>query len=92
MKRCVPLGRIVATPGALAALETNNQTASAFLDRHTRGDWGDALDEEDRVANDEALRIDERILSAYYLRNGMKLWIITERDRSVTTLLLPSDY
>ena len=92
MERCVRLGRVVATPGALAALETNHQAASEFLNRHAHADWGDALDEEDRAANDEALRIDERLLSAYYLRNGTKLWIITEWDRSVSTVLLPSDY
>jgi len=92
MRRCFPLGRVVATPGALAALETNGQPASAFLDRHASRDWGDALGEEDRAANDEALRIDERLLSAYYLRNGQKIWIITEWDRSVSTVLLPSEY
>jgi hypothetical protein len=92
MKRCVPLGRVVATPGVLAVLETNHQTASEFLNRHAHADWGDALDEEDRTANYEVLRIGGRLLSGYCLRNGMKLWIITEWDRSVSTVLLPSDY
>ena len=87
-----PLGRTLATPGALSALETTGQSASEFFRRHACGDWGEALCEEDCQANEEALWSGERLLSAYYLRNGQKLWIITERDRSASTLLLPSEY
>jgi hypothetical protein len=84
-------GTVVATPGVLDALETNHQNAVHFLARHLRGDWGD-LDPEDQQANDHALTTGGRLLSAYHLRNGTKLWIITEWDRSSTCLLLPSEY
>jgi len=89
--RLFTLGQTVATPGALGALAENGQSAAAFLGRHALGDWGD-LCEEDRQANDEALKEGLRLLSAYRLNDGTKLWIITEHDRSVTTLLLPSEY
>lgn len=85
------MGRIVSTPGALAALEAAGHTASEFLVRHALGDWGDLVDE-DKAANDHALADDLRILSAYRLQDGERIWIITEADRSVTTLLLPSEY
>ena len=55
------------------------------------GDWGE-LDEEDKTANDEALKTGERLLSAYKSATGTKFWIITEADRSVTTILMPEDY
>jgi hypothetical protein len=83
-------GQIVATPGALAALEEANQTANEFLSRHLQGDWGD-LCEDDKTANQEALEQGLRLLSSY-TTGHRKLWIITEADRSVTTLLLPEDY
>jgi len=86
-----PLGQIVATPAALNALEKAGQNGAEFLDRHAMGDWGDMCDD-DRKANDEALIIGERLLSAYKLKDETKIWIITERDRSVTTILLPGDY
>lgn len=92
MQSLFPLGRTVATPRALLALERTRQEAREFLARHHRGDWGEALGAEDWQANDNALVFGERLLSAYYLRNGQKVWIITERDRSVTTVLLPSEY
>ena len=85
------LGQIVATPGAVEALEKAGQTADEFLARHVRGDWG-SLPPEDAQANQEALDGSGRIFSAYILRDGTKIWLITEWDRSVTTLLLPSDY
>jgi hypothetical protein len=87
------LGQIVATPGALNALEVTGETAQTYINRHNSGDWGD-LDEEDRAANDAALILGEeqRILSAYKLSDGTKIWIITEWDRSVTTILLPEEY
>ena len=86
-----PLGRIVATPGALAALAAAEQTPQEFLARHRRGDWGD-LSEEDRHENELSLRAGFRLLSAYHTKLGVQLWIITEADRSATTLLVPSDY
>jgi hypothetical protein len=86
-----PLGQIVATPGALAALAEAGQTPIEFLQRHQRGEWGD-LPAEDVQENELSLREGFRLLSAYTLASGQKLWIITEWDRSVSTLLLPSDY
>jgi hypothetical protein len=62
----------------------------ALLGRHVRGDWGD-LDDEDKQRNDEALTLGSRIFSAY-LVEGVKFWVITEADRSVTTILLPEEY
>ena len=85
------LGRIVATPGALVALEEANQNPFVFLERHQAGDWGD-LCEEDKRENDFSVRNGFRILSAYRTRNDVKIWIITEADRSVTTLLRPHEY
>jgi hypothetical protein len=85
------LGRIVGTPGALAALAEVGKNPAEFLRRHINGDWGD-LDEEDRRANEQSLLDDSRILSAYKLSTGERLWIITEADRSSTTVLLPSEY
>ncbi|VGO11846.1 hypothetical protein PDESU_00393 [Pontiella desulfatans] len=89
--RLFTLGQIVATPGALQALEKAGQLASHFLVKHALGDWGDLCDE-DKTANDEALADDLRILSAYRLEDGTKIWVITEADRSATTLLLPEEY
>jgi hypothetical protein len=87
-----PLGQIVATPGALAALEKAGQTPLDFLSRHVRGDWGE-LDEHDRKENELSLKRGFRLLSSYRLSSGdTKVWVITEADRSVTTLLLPDEY
>ena len=86
-----PLGHIVATPGALEALQDAHQAAQEFLSRHVRGDWGD-LTEEDRHENDFSVCRSLRLLSAYHLSTGVMLWIITEADRSATTLLLPAEY
>src|SRR5690348_14752048 len=85
------LGQIVATPGALAALGRSGEFPQKFLSRHASGDWGE-VDAEDKRANDQALRHGLRILSAYITSTGEKLWIITEADRSVTTILLPDEY
>lgn len=87
----VPLGRIVGTPGALRLLEDRNVTAASLLARHVVGDWGD-LSPDDVQANDRALIDGDRLVSAYDLPNGGKVWIITEWDRTVTTVLLPEDY
>ena len=86
-----PLGQVVITPGAMAALEAACQMPSTFLSRHAQGDWGD-LCEADRQENALALREGFRLFSSYAMGNGQKLWIITEADRSVTTLLLPLEY
>jgi hypothetical protein len=86
-----PLGQIVGTPGALEALEEAGENPAALLKRHVTGDWGE-LDGHDRLENERSLADGYRVLSAYILTTGVKLWIITEADRSVTTLLLPSEY
>lgn len=85
------LGRIVATPGALSALERLAQTPATFLGRHVCGDWGD-LDAEDRRENEESVKHGFRLLSAYTLADGTKIWVITEADRSSTCILLPEEY
>jgi hypothetical protein len=86
-----PLGRIVATSVALAALAHSGDSAHALLMRHATGDWGD-LCAEDKRANDDALVHAARVFSAYLLKDGAKVWIITESDRSATTVLLPDEY
>lgn len=86
-----PLGRVVATPGALAALEKAGQGPLDFLSRHVHGDWGD-LCEEDRRENQFSLEQGFRLLSSYRILAGVKLYVITEADRSVTTILLPEEY
>jgi hypothetical protein len=90
------LGRIVATPGAMQALQAAGQSADQFLVRHVVGDWGD-LDDEDKSLNDAALIDGSRILSAYTTRKGERIWVITEAVNEVglrysTCLLLPSEY
>lgn len=84
-----PLGQTVATRGAAAELTQPEMLAA--LQRHQRGDWGE-LDVEDRKANDQALVDGTRLLSAYRTAGGTKFWVITEWDRSVTTVLLPEEY
>jgi hypothetical protein len=84
-----PLGRIVATPNALNHL-TQDDIRSGII-RHQAGDWGD-LNADDRKENDLALEKGTRLLSAYQASNGTKFWIITEEDKSSTTVLLPEDY
>ncbi len=84
-----PLGQIVATAHAMAALDhTDMQLA---LHRHVTGDWGD-LCTEDRASNEQALLHGSRLLSVYHSTKGVKFYVITEWDRSLTTILLPSDY
>ena len=91
MKAKFSLGQLVATPGALRALESTGQSPLEFLDRHSQGDWGE-LSEADREENELSLREGFRLLSAYRLSDGTKIWIITEADRSATTILLPEEY
>lgn len=92
------LGNIVATPGALAALEANEQNPLEFIAKHAACNWGDALCDEDKTMNDLALQDGSRIMSSYHLKDHSKLWIITEAamdddgNRSATTLLLPDEY
>ena len=85
------LGRLVATPGAIEALQRAGQSPWELIARHVKGDWGE-LDEHDRQANEEAVKTGARILSAYTLATGVRLWVITEADRSLTTCLLPDEY
>lgn len=86
-----PLGRLLATPGALKALVDAEEDPATYICRHASGDWGE-LCEEDKQENELSLREGFRILSAYKLHTGVKIWIITEADRSATTILLPEDY
>jgi len=85
------LGQTFITPGAQEALEIAGETAIQFLRRHMSADWGE-VSEEDARENDLSLREGFRLLSAYRTVKGQKLWIITEADRSATTILLPSEY
>lgn len=85
------LGRLLATPGALAALKKANSHPIALLVRHMRGDWGE-LAEEDWQQNEISLLAGMRLLSSYTLETGAKVWVVTEADRSVTTILLPDEY
>jgi hypothetical protein len=90
------LGKLVATPGSLEALDKAGQQPWQLLLRHVQGDWGD-LDEEDRRLNDEAVTDGSRILSAYTLMTGVRLWVITEAEddngqRAATTILTPDEY
>ncbi|MBY0458017.1 MAG: hypothetical protein K2V38_11810 [Gemmataceae bacterium] len=90
-KPLFPLGAIVATPGAVAALAATGESAAGFIARHQAGDYG-VVSADDQALNDEAVRCGERVLSAYLLRDGVKVWVITEADRSSTCLLLPDEY
>src|SRR5688572_8655764 len=83
------LGGIVATPNVLSHM--NPKEILVALERHISGDWGD-VDEHDRKANDQALIDGTRLLSVYQSTSGEKFWIITEADRSSTTILMPEDY
>ena len=85
------LGQLVATPGALAALEKSGQSAMDFLSRHVTGDWGE-LTEDDRKENQLSVEKGFRILSSYKTNAGERLWIITEGSRCHTTILLPKEY
>jgi hypothetical protein len=85
------IGHLVATPGAIRALADAEHVPQEFLDRHVSGDWGD-LSDEDRQENEFSVKEDLRILSSYHLRDGTKIWIITEADRSSTCILLPEEY
>lgn len=85
------LGTVLITPGAILALVEANQSALELLKRHAYGDWGE-LNAADWLANERALQEGTRLLSAYILNTGQRLWIISEWDRSMTTLLTPTEY
>lgn len=90
------LGKIVATPGAIQCLQKAGIDPALLLDRHSKGDWGNLCDA-DKKANDEAVQSGDRILSAYSVTTGVKIWIITEAAgrrglRESTCLLLPEEY
>jgi hypothetical protein len=91
-----PLGQIVATPGAIEAMEESGQTPDFFLEQHVSGNWG-IVDGEDWALNDQAMVDGSRILSAYSTLKSKKLWVITEAadengHRAATTILLPEEY
>lgn len=84
-----PFGELVATPNALSSI--SNDEILRALGRHSQGDWGD-LGRDDWATNDRALEHGGRLFSAYNSAHGTRFWIVTEHDRSVTTVLLPEDY
>jgi hypothetical protein len=85
------LGMVVATPGAIDAATAANDMLLRYVARHVVGEWGD-LDAADVRANERALKDGSRLLSAYHLRDGTKIWIWTEADRASTCIMLPSEY
>ncbi len=85
------LGHTGATRGAIEAMREASHFPVEFLIRHKHGDWGE-LDPEDRAENERSLALGHRLLSAYDTRNKERLWVITEADRSSSTILLPEDY
>ena len=91
LKPLFELGQIVGTPGALQELQQAEQNPLELIVRHVTGDWGD-LCEEDMQENKFALERGLRIFSSYKLESGEKVWVITEHDRSVTTILKPEEY
>lgn len=96
MKEMFSLGQLLATPGALSALQNAEQTPAEFLARHAAGDWGDVCDE-DKGLNVKSLEDGSRLMSSYTTKQGEKLWVITEAaddtgHRMATTILLPSEY
>jgi hypothetical protein len=84
-------GSLVATPAVLEGFRAAGDNPLTYLVRHVSGDWGD-LNESDRQENELSVREGFRILSAYRMSDGTRFWIITEADRSVTTVLLPEEY
>ncbi len=84
-------GQIVATPGAIEAMNKHQCLPATLLDKHLSGDWGSVC-KEDAATNDDAVQHGDRILSSYQIGERVRIWLITEWDRSVTTILLPSEY
>jgi len=89
-KALFPLGQIVATPSAISLLKKLNTDPRELLIRHVTGDWTE-MGQEDQESNEQALKYDNRVFSAYTLQ-ATKFWVITEADRSSTTVLLPKEY
>jgi len=92
--KCKPvfeLGYVKCTPGVNAAFDASGDKPLEYRTRHHAGDWGD-IDKDNKFLNDRAVIEGTRIVSAYYMTDGTKFWIITEADRSSTTFLLPSEY
>ena len=88
----LPLGKVYGTMGALVAFaRALDEDLNSYISRHANGDWGE-VDDHDQKANEYALEHGLRVLSAYTLRTGEKIWIITEADGSTTTILLPEEY
>lgn len=85
------IGQLVATPGALASLPRAGQAPLDFLSRHVCGGWGD-IAEEDRKENAISFKRGLRLVSSYHTSAGARIWVITEADRSATTILLPEEY
>lgn len=90
MKTMFPFGQVVVSPAAMQVLEKADMTPHSILQRHILGDWGDLTDS-DKRANELAVELGGTILSAYKLPGGTTVWILTEPDRSVTTVLLPDE-
>lgn len=86
-----PAGQIVSTRGALAAMQECQVLPASLLRRHLSGDWG-SVPVEDAQFNEMALKSGGRLLSSYSIAVGVRIWIISEADRSSTTILLPSEY
>ena len=94
MPNSVPLfalGRLYSTPGAIIALEESSDDCSEFLNRHVTGDWSEMVNA-DQKENQRAIEDGSRIISAHRLSSGQKIWVITESDRSATTVLLADEY
>ena len=90
------LGRLLITPGAQNSLKQTGESVWTYFARHAQGDWGE-VDAEDAALNDEALKDGSRLLSAYHLKDGTKIWAISEAEddngqREATTILLPEEY
>ena len=96
MSALFPLGHLMATPGALAALDESGESPAPFVARHAKGDWGEVCADDKRL-NDESVKDGSRIMSTYCTAKGERLWIITEAadesgNRAATTILLPDEY
>src|SRR5690348_2838388 len=85
------LGALVSTPGALDLLQRAGKHPLEYVIQHLQGQWGD-LDDHDRLVNDQALEHGGRLLSSYKVLGEERIWIISEYDRSATTILLPQEY
>ena len=86
-----PLGRLVATPGALAAMTEAGQNPIELLQRHQGGDWGEVCPD-DAAENELSVAEGYRVMSVHALPSGVRVWLITEADRSTTVILLPDEY